>query len=111
MLEMDDILNDFVRAWQTFDADLIIKHLDEKFVYDSQWVFASLDCQGYKEYIQGKFQTLKRNRITIEAEIVEDSYMGGKMMKLIQDGEAPVYYRITLNNDNSKVIKGDLCAF
>ena len=39
--------------------------------------------QGYKEYIQGKFQTLKRNRITIEAEIVEDSYMGGKMMKLI----------------------------
>ena len=35
---MDDILNDFVRAWQTFDADLIIKHLDEKFVYDSQWV-------------------------------------------------------------------------
>ena len=102
MLEMDDILNDFVRAWQTFDADLIIKHLDEKFVYDSQWVFASLE---------GKFQTLKRNRITIEAEIVEDSYMGGKMMKLIQDGEAPVYYRIKLNNDNSKVIKGDLCAF
>ena len=33
------------------------------------------------------------------------------MMKLIQDGEAPVYYRIKLNNDNSKVIKGDLCAF
>ena len=24
MLEMDDILNDFVRAWQTFDADLIM---------------------------------------------------------------------------------------
>ena len=61
--------------------------------------------------IRSKFQTLKRNRITIEAEIVEDSYMGGKMMKLIQDGEAPVYYRIKLNNDNSKVIKGDLCAF
>ena len=35
MLEMDDILNDFVRAWQTFDADLIIKHLDEKFVTPS----------------------------------------------------------------------------
>ncbi len=40
--------------------------------------------------------------------IVEDPYMGSKMIKLVQDGEA-IYYRIKL--DNNKVIKGDLCVF
>lgn len=46
---MNDIIKDFCVAWQTLNAELIIKHLDASFVYDSQWVFSSLDCEGYKD--------------------------------------------------------------
>ncbi len=104
----DIIINDFCVAWQTLNAELIIKHLDDGFVYDSQWVFASLDSSAYKDYIQGKFDTLKKNGITIDASIVEDPYLGGSMIMLKQNGQ-PCYYRIKVKND--KVIKGDLCMF
>ena len=52
---MNSILLDFCKAWQTFDADLIIQHLDDGFVYDSQWVFESLNRDEYANYIRGKF--------------------------------------------------------
>ena len=52
---MTSIIEDFCVAWQMLDAELIIKHLDNSFVYDSQWGFESLDCNGYKDYIRGKF--------------------------------------------------------
>ena len=105
---MDNIIEDFCVAWQTLDAELIIKHLDDSFVYDSQWVFASLDCNGYKDYIQGKFETLKNNGIQIDASIVADPYLGDKMLMLSQNGQTS-YYRIKVKN--GKVIKGDLCMF
>lgn len=108
MIAMDDIIKDFCVAWQTLDAGLIIKHLDDCFVYDSQWVFASLDCEGYKEYIQGKFDTLKEHGIQIEASIVDDPYQGGQMLMLCQNGQ-PSYYRIRVKN--GKVVKGDMCMF
>lgn len=91
---MTNILNDFCKAWQTLDADLIIIHLDENFIYDSMWVLSSLDCQGYKNYIRGNFQTLKEHGIVIKAEIVEDPHFGGKMLKLLQQGNEPCFYRI-----------------
>jgi len=105
----EDILNDFYKAWQTLDAELITKHLDETFIYDSMWVFSSLDYQGYKDYIYGKFQTLKKHGITIEAEIVKDPYFGGKMIKLLQQGNRPCFYRIKIVNH--KVVKVDLSGF
>ncbi len=100
---MNNIINDFCQAWQTLDAQLIIKHLDRTFVYDSQWVFDSLDCDGYAEYIKGKFNTLRERNISIQAEVVDDY-----CIKLIQ-GESPYYYRIQIKDD--KVIKGVLCMF
>ena len=108
MITTDNILKDFCMAWKTLDAGLIIKHLDDSFVYDSQWVFASLDCEGYKEYIQGKFETLKGHGIWIDASIVEDPYGGGQMLKLDQNGKT-VYYRIKVKNGTA--VKGDMCMF
>lgn len=105
---MTSIIEDFCVAWQMLDAELIIKHLDNSFVYDSQWVFESLDCNGYKDYIRGKFSTLKKNGIQINASIVEDPYRGGQMLMLGQDGQS-CFYRIKVKN--GKVIKGDLCMF
>ena len=37
---MNSIIEDFCVAWKTLDAELIIKHLDDSFVYDSQWVLS-----------------------------------------------------------------------
>lgn len=105
---MSSIIEDFCVAWQMLDAELIIKHLDNSFVYDSQWVFESLDYNGYKDYIRGKFATLKKNGIQINASIVDDPYLGGQMLMLGQDVQSS-YYRIKVKN--GKVIKGDLCMF
>lgn len=105
---MNDIIKDFCVAWQTLNAELIIKHLDASFVYDSQWVFSSLDCEGYKDYIRGKFETLNSKGIQIEASIVDDPYYGGQMLMLVQNGQ-PVYYRIQVKD--GKVVKGDMCMF
>lgn len=105
---MNSIIEDFCVAWQILDAELIIKHLDNSFIYDSQQVFESLDCNGYKDYIRGKFATLKKNGIQINASIVEDPYLGGQMLMLGQNGQSS-YYRIKVKN--RKVIKGDLCMF
>ena len=105
---MENILKDFCTAWKTLDAELIIKHLNDSFVYDSQWVFASLDCEGYKQYIQGKFETLKGHGIRIDASIIDDHYEGGQMLKLDQNGKL-CYYRIKVKN--GKVVKGDMCMF
>lgn len=106
---MNEIIEDFCHAWQELDAELIIKHLDESFVYDSQWVFESLDCEEYKVYIKGKFQTLKNNGESLHVEIVEDPHLGGKMLKMAQGNNAPCYYRIIVKD--GKVVKGDLCMF
>ena len=105
---MNSIIEDFCVAWQILDAELIIKHLDNSFVYDSQWVFESLDCNGYKDYIRGKFATLKKNGIQRNASIFEDPYLVGQMLMLGQNGQSS-YYRIKVKN--RKVIKGDLCMF
>lgn len=55
---MGDILEDFCEAWQILDSRLIIRNLSKEFAHDSQWVFESLDYNGYKEYIQGKSETI-----------------------------------------------------
>lgn len=107
-----DVITDFAEAWNLLDAELIIKHLDPSFQYDSQWVYSSLDYNGYIDYIRGKFQTIKMQRIPVSAAIVDDPYKGGQMIRIVQsiDGkDSIVYYRIKINN--GKVVKGDLCMF
>lgn len=106
---MNSILLDFCKAWQTFDADLIIQHLDDGFVYDSQWVFESLNRNQYANYIRGKFQTLQNKNATIDVSIVDNPYVpGNSMLKLIQ-GSNTCYYRVKIHKN--KVIKGDLYMF
>lgn len=102
------IIKDFQKAWQTFNASYIIKHLHPDFIYDSQWVFKSLDYTGYVDYILGKFRTLTLSSSKIETRIVEDPRMGGCMLELIQNNNR-CYYRIKIKD--GKVIKGDLCMF
>ena len=103
---MDTIITDFANAWKTFNPELIIKHLSPDFQYNSQWVFESLDYNGYIEYIRNKFETLKQRNIILDVEIVDDSIYGGKMLRIIQAGESIVY---RIKTKNAHVIKGDMC--
>ena len=105
----EQIIADFAKAWENLDAELIISNLDEKFVYDSQWVFESLDYQGYKDYIQAKFKTIKESGNTPKVKVVPDNQLDGSMISLQQGENAPAFYRIKV--ENGKVIKGDLCMF
>lgn len=109
-----DFVDNITNAWNQLNAELIIKNLDESFIYDSQWVFDSLDYRGYIDYIRGKFATLKNSNSIIKAETVADSYMGGYMTKIIQTNpmtneSAVGFYRIKVDND--KIVKGDICMF
>ena len=83
-------------------------HLSEDFQYDSQWVLESLDCNGYINYLRSKFCTIKKSGEHIDVEIVEDPYMGGKMLRLHQSGEFG-FYRIKVMN--GMVVKADMCMF
>lgn len=105
---METILKDFAKAWETLNPELIIMHLSKDFQYDSQWVFESLDYNDYTNYLRSKFKTLKNNRVSINVEIVEDPYMGGKMLQLHQ-AEQTIIYRIKVSK--GMVVKGDMCMF
>ena len=96
----------FAEAWRTLSPELIIDNLDESFVYDSQWVFESLDYSRYKEYLRNKFSSIRKSNTTISVEIVKDPNLGGTMLSLTQNGNT-IYYRLKVKK--GKVIKGDLC--
>lgn len=95
-------------AWKNLDASELIKCLDEDFRYDSFWVFDYLDDDGYKEYIVGKFQTLRSHHAKVQVTLVPDSSFGGQMLKLVQ-GNDVAYLRIKCSE--SGIYKMDLCAF
>lgn len=105
----EQIVAEFAKAWETLDAELIISNLDESFMYDSQWVLASLDYSGYKNYIREKFKTIKETGNAPTVKIVPDNHLGGSMIALRQGENAPAFYRIKVKK--GKVIKGDLCMF
>ena len=105
---MNNIIEDFCMAWQMLDAELIIKHLDDSFVYDSQWVFESWIAMDTRITSAENLRLWKKKDIRINASIVEDPYLGGQMLVFAQNGQS-FYYRIKVKN--GKVIKGDLCMF
>lgn len=104
----ESITKDFAKAWETLNADLIIRHLSPDFKYDSQWVFESLDYKGYIEYIRGKFKTIRKSKSKIEVRIIHLSESKG-IIAIRQDKGDPVFYVIQIKD--KKVIKGDLCMF
>ena len=104
----EELVAIFAQAWRTLNPELIVTNLDQSFIYDSQWVFESLDYSRYIDYIRGKFHTIKRRNAGVKVEIVPDPYQGGNMLALTQ-GSSTVFYRIQVKD--WKVVKGDLCAF
>ena len=71
----------------TLDPQLIIKHLDKRFVYDSQWTFESLKCEEYISYIIGTFETIRKSNNKVKATIVNGA------VKLDQNGNIVFYWK------------------
>ena len=104
----DKIIEDFAKAWINLDARLLTQHLDDTFIYDSQWTYNSLNVRDYIMYIYNKFNLLKSRGIKLNVQIVDDNVVGGKMIQIEQDGNVS-FYRIKVKD--SKVIKADMCMF
>ena len=65
------IFQDIQTAWNTLNPQHIIKHLDKCFIYNSQWVFESLDYERYISYLTGKFNKIRETGCIVEATIVD----------------------------------------
>ena len=102
-----EILADFTEAWSTLNPELIIQHLSPKFIYDSQWVFNSLDYHEYKDYIRGKSETIRKTGSSVKAEMGYNER--GELLIQLNQGGNIAFYRIRV--ENNKVVKGDLCMF
>ena len=101
----EQIVKDLAAAWRTQDAELLIQHLAPEFRYDSMWVFEWLDCDGYAEYIRGKFDAIKKSGSQLNIHEVP----GHDAIAISQDGNEPAYYIIKI--EDGKIVKGDLTAF
>ena len=69
------IFQDIQTAWNTLNPQHIIKHLDKCFIYNSQWVFESLDYERYISYLTGKFNKIRETGCIVEATIVDGAVM------------------------------------
>ncbi len=104
----DEIVNDFLNAWKTFNPELIIKHLDESFEYSSFWVNSSLDFKGYSNYIRKKFNTIKNNEVILNISLYKDNLSSHGMIG-IKQGEERTFYRIKIKN--GKVVNANISPF
>lgn len=105
MKKDEQIVHDLAEAWRTLNPELLIQHLAPEFQYDSMWVFASLDYDGYVDYIRGKFNSIKKrgSMLTIR------EMPGRNAIALVQDSGEPTYYIVEIRD--GKIVKGDLTAF
>ena len=68
MLNEDNLIDLFVKTWRNLDAEIIIPYLAPDFQYSSCWVYSSLDCKGYTDYIRGKFEAIRKANSQIVVE-------------------------------------------
>lgn len=103
----NNLIDLFVNAWKNLDAEVIIPYLAPDFKYSSCWVYSSLDCQGYIDYIRRKFETLRKVNSQI---IVEKGFneIGKPAVVLTQGGEK-IY--LTIEVKDGKIKRADLMPF
>ena len=107
-LDRIKLLDLFAEAWRKLDAEIIIPYLAPDFEYSSCWVFSSLDCQGYIDYIRGKFEAIRKSNSQV---VVEKGYneLGESAVVLTQDGERRAY--LTIAVEDGKIKRADLMPF
>ena len=74
------------KGWDTLDAEEFMTVLNEEFEYGSYWVHESnLNLNDYKNYIKGKFDTIKNTSVQPEISVV-----------VLKAGISPVNYTYAL---------------
>jgi hypothetical protein len=74
------------KGWETLDAGEYLPRLDEKFEYGSYWVHEpNLKLDKYKNYILGKFSTIKKTSSQPEISVV-----------VLKEGLSPANYTYAL---------------
>jgi hypothetical protein len=65
-------LNRLAEAYQTYDASIVEDYLADDMHYASMWVLHEMTSkQEYMDYLTGKLQTLKKNGVRMEFQIVQ----------------------------------------
>lgn len=107
MLNEDNLIDLFVKAWRNLDAEIIIPYLAPDFQYSSFWVYSSLDCQGYTDYIRGKFETIRKANSQI---VVEKGHneIGKPAVVLTQGGEKTF---LTIEAEGGKIKRACMMPF
>ena len=81
-------LTKLAEAYQTYNASIIEDYLADEMRYASMWVFHEMTSkQEDRDYLTGKLQTLKKNGVRMEFQIVQ-----GRMHEkalLVTNDEAP----------------------
>lgn len=74
------------KGWDTLNSDEFLSLLDENFEYGSYWVNdPNLNLEKYKEYIKGKFNTIKKASTQPEISVI-----------ILNTGISPVNYTYAL---------------
>lgn len=103
---MVKIYQDITEAWNTLNAELIIKHLSHNFRYDSQWVYDTMGYHEYCEYLREKFNKIRQSGSNVVAEFGTTDF--GPAIRLNQNGNIG-FYQIEI--EDGKVVKADMCMF
>ena len=83
-----EFLLKFAQAYQMYDATIIDNDLADDMHYASMWVFHEMTSkQEYMDYLTGKLQTLKKNGVRMEFQIVQG--MMHEKALLVTNDEAP----------------------
>lgn len=98
ILNHEELVDIYVNAWKTLNADLLEPILSTDFSYGSMWVFEELKGkQAYMDYIRGKFDIIKRTKSVVEAK-KGYSPMGSAIVVLLQDGQDLSFLDVTSDN-------------
>lgn len=103
-----ELVEVYADAWTKLDASLIKPFLSNDYTYSSMWVFETLDKNGYLEYLQGKFHTIKKTGSQIKVSTGKNK-MGIPSVILCQDGIRPAY--ITVKESNGLIVEAYMMAY
>jgi hypothetical protein len=97
----------YAEAWRKLDAEIIFPFLADDFTYGSMWVFQELDLEGYKTYLRGKFDAIRK---TDSAPDVKTGYSeNGDVCVGLNQGGRNAY--IHLKEENGKLKSAYMMAF
>lgn len=94
-----DMLEEYVRCWNTLSIGNLADYLSDDFHYSSFWVFEELDKEDYLNYLSGKFETICRNGSSVKAKLVDSTII------VNQEGKNCA---ISVKFENNKIVRADM---